>query len=119
MYDFKSLSPLDFEELVRDLLQSELGVRFESFAEGRDSGIDFRHCTPDCNWIVQVKHYAQSGLSGLIRSMRDENRKVAKLLPSRYILATSVSVTPDGKRRICEAMPDSPLAAEDIFGAKI
>ena len=26
MYDFRTLSPLDFEELVRDLLQAEFGL---------------------------------------------------------------------------------------------
>jgi len=42
MYDFRTLSPLDFEELVRDLLQAELQIRLESFSPGRDQGIDFR-----------------------------------------------------------------------------
>ena len=42
MHDFRTLSPLDFEELVRDLLQEELGLRFESFGSGPDLGIDFR-----------------------------------------------------------------------------
>jgi len=41
-YDFKNLSPIDFEELCRDLLQKELEVTFESFTEGKDGGIDFR-----------------------------------------------------------------------------
>jgi hypothetical protein len=39
-YDFQTLSPLDFEELVRDLLQTEFGLLFESFGPGRDPGID-------------------------------------------------------------------------------
>ena len=37
-YDFQTLSPLDFEELVRDLLQAEFGLLFESFGPGRDLG---------------------------------------------------------------------------------
>jgi hypothetical protein len=41
-YDFQTLSPLDFEELVRDLLQAEFGLLFESFGPGSDLGIDFR-----------------------------------------------------------------------------
>jgi hypothetical protein len=41
MYDFRTLSPIDFEELVRDLLQAELHVRMESFGPGPDLGIDF------------------------------------------------------------------------------
>ena len=42
-YDFRTLSPHDFELLCRDLLQKSLGVRLESFTTGRDSGIDFRY----------------------------------------------------------------------------
>ena len=34
---------MDFEELVRDLLQVELGVRLETFASGPDRGIDLRY----------------------------------------------------------------------------
>ena len=40
-YTFHTLSPIDFENLVRDLLQSELSVRLESFKAGRDFGIAF------------------------------------------------------------------------------
>jgi hypothetical protein len=42
-YDFRSLSPHDFEGLCRDLLLKLLGVQLESFTTGRDSGIDFRY----------------------------------------------------------------------------
>jgi hypothetical protein len=36
-YTFTSLSPQDFEELVRDLLQVEWNVAIEAFKTGRDS----------------------------------------------------------------------------------
>jgi hypothetical protein len=39
-YDFRSLSPHDFELLCRDLLPERLVVTLESFTMGRDSGID-------------------------------------------------------------------------------
>ena len=42
-YDFKAVSPIDFELVVRDLLQKELNLTLESFKAGRDSGIDFRY----------------------------------------------------------------------------
>ena len=41
-YTFTSLSPQDFEELVRDLLQVEWNVAIEAFKTGRDGGIDLR-----------------------------------------------------------------------------
>ena len=43
-YDLEALSPFEFQELIGDLLQAEMGIRFEVFKQGRDSGIDLRHC---------------------------------------------------------------------------
>jgi Restriction endonuclease len=116
MYDFRTLSPLDFEELVRDLLQAELHLRMESFGPGRDLGIDFRFATASGKAIVQAKHFLDSGTAALIRIARQENHKVAKLSPARYLSATSASLTPSTKTRLQQAMPDAPLAEDDIFG---
>jgi hypothetical protein len=44
-YTFTSLSPQDFEELVRDLLQVEWNVAIEAFKTGRDGGIDLRYAS--------------------------------------------------------------------------
>lgn len=38
MYDFRTLSPIDFELLVRDLLQAEFSITMESFGPGKDGG---------------------------------------------------------------------------------
>lgn len=38
-YDFLVLSPNEFENLSRDLLQKKLSVFIESFATGRDGGV--------------------------------------------------------------------------------
>ncbi|MEG3148224.1 restriction endonuclease [Sphingomonas sp. RT2P30] len=116
MYDFHDLSPLDFEELVRDLLQAELGIHLESFGPGRDSGIDCRHASDGNKLIVQAKHYLRSGSSKLLSALKAEDLKVAKLAPTRYIVATSVSMTPAFKDAIIAAMPSTPLASSDIFG---
>ncbi len=116
MYDFRTLSPIDFEELVRDLLQAELGLRMESFGPGRDLGIDFRFSEATGSAIVQAKHYIDSPADAVVRAARAEADKVARLQPSRYIFATSASLTPPLKARIKEAMPEAPLSAEEIFG---
>jgi ABC-type oligopeptide transport system ATPase subunit len=116
MYDFQTLSPLDFEELVRDLLQAELSIRMESFGPGRDLGIDFRFSTASGSCIVQAKHYLRSRNDALVRAMKLENDKVKSLAPSRYILATSASLSPQLKIRLCEAMPETPISEVDIFG---
>jgi hypothetical protein len=63
-YDFRSLSPHDFEVLCRDLLQHALGVRLESFSTGRDSGIDFLYRLNATNLVVQCKHYAEKSQWG-------------------------------------------------------
>lgn len=84
-YDFKTLSPIDFEILVRDLLQREFGFTLESFKPGRDGGIDLRRFIgPKNTLIVQCKHYAAAGFAALLRELeRIEAPKVAKLKPRR------------------------------------
>ena len=116
MYDFRTLSPLDFEELVRDLLQAEFGLLFESFGPGRDLGIDFRFARARGSAIVQAKHYPESGSAALLHVARKENEKVAKLKPVRYLLATSASLSPPLKGKLQAAMPAAPLADADILG---
>src|ERR1039457_4953877 len=97
-YDFKSLSSYDFALLARDLLQAQLGKRLESFSPGPDSGIDFRHQTTKTKLIVQCKHYAGSGFAALIGVLRrKERQKIEALAPTRYVLATSVPLTPKRK----------------------
>ena len=53
MYDFRTLSPIDFELLVRDLLQAEFNITMESFGPGKDGGIDFRFAVADQGVVVQ------------------------------------------------------------------
>lgn len=114
-YDFKQLSPHDFEELARDLIQAQHGIVLESFKVGRDLGIDFRHARAKGNTIVQCKHYAGTGLTGLIADLKKEAVKVAKLKPSRYILVTSVGLTPPNKADI-QALFGDVLALGDLLG---
>lgn len=116
IHDFHQLSPLDFEGLVRDLLQAEFKVRMESFGPGRDGGIDFRFSTADLTTVVQAKHYVGSTPAALLRAVKAEDAKVARLKPKRYILVTSQSLTPHRKDEIIAAMPRAPLAKEDVLG---
>jgi len=116
MHDFRQLSPLDFESLVRDLLQTEMKLRIESFGPGKDGGIDFRFARAGKTAIIQVKHYIDSPARSLIRAAAKENPKVAQLDPDRYIFATSAALTPVLKDQIIAAMPDARLVAEDVLG---
>ncbi|MEQ8393729.1 MAG: restriction endonuclease [Gammaproteobacteria bacterium] len=114
-YDFKQLSPHDFEELSRDLIQMRDGIILESFKTGRDLGIDFRHARSTGSTIVQCKHYAGTGLAGLMADLKKEATKCAKLKPARYILVTSVGLTPSNKADI-KALFGAVLATADILG---
>jgi hypothetical protein len=117
VYDFHTLSPLDFEEIVRDLLQADFGLVFESFGAGPDLGIDFRFAANGKDHaIIQAKHFAGSGFDALVAAARREDAKVARLKPKRYLLATSVSLTPMKKAKLKAAMPAAPLAIGDIYG---
>lgn len=116
MHDFRQLSPLDFENFVRDLLQEELKLRIESFGPGKDGGIDFRFAQAGKKTIVQVKHYVESPPRSLVRAAVKENEKIARLKADRYIFVTSAGLSPALKEQIIEAMPNAPLAHEDVIG---
>jgi hypothetical protein len=118
LYDFRTLSPLDFEELVRDLLQAELGIRFESFKPGKDQGIDFRFASGGGNAVVQAKHFVGSTFPALVRACRQEDVKIAKLGPRRYLLATSLPLSLAQKTKLRAAMPSAPLVDADVLGSE-
>lgn len=104
-YDFKSLSPWEFEQLSRDLLKAARGIDFEVFKEGRDRGIDLRYSEGEGDVIAQCKHYANSKVSNLISNLRNmELEKVKRLDPSSYILITSLGLTPDNKSQILQIL---------------
>ena len=118
-YDFKSLSPQDFEELTRDLLQAEWGVSLEAFKTGRDQGIDLRHSQLDGGaTIVQCKHFAASTFSNLHSQLRNsELQKVQRLRPKRYLVVTSLGLSPADKDKVVETMRPFILRASDVIAA--
>ena len=119
-YTFTSLSPQDFEELVRDLLQAEWNVAIEAFKTGRDSGIDLRYALGhDGTTIVQCKHYAASGYSKLLSHLRNvELPKIMRICPARYVVATSEGLTPANKDEIVASMQPFIRNAGDVLGAQ-
>jgi len=119
LYDFRQLSPADFEDLTRDLLQEEWGVRLEAFKTGRDQGIDLRYTTiPGEATIIQCKHYAMSTVAKLVQHLRTkERRKVERLAPTRYVLVTSVLLNPADKDRIVAALQPFVHGPQDVLGA--
>lgn len=119
-YNFQSLSPADFEDLIRDLLIERLHLEFESFGPGRDRGIDLRHSySKDRTTIIQCKHFELSGYIALEREIRlKEISKIRLLCPQRYILATSVNLNPDRKNKLLNLLSPFCKNPGDIFGAR-
>jgi hypothetical protein len=119
-YDYRSLSSQDFEELTRDLLQAEWKVALEAFKTGRDKGIDLRYTHANGGkTIVQCKHYAGSGFAKLLDHLRDiEKPKIERLKPVRYVVVTSVGLTPNNKDEIARALHPFVVNVRDIMGAQ-
>lgn len=117
-YDFHQLSPHDLEVLTRDLFQAHWGTDVESFKAGRDGGIDLRYAVGPSKTIIQVKHYLRTGLRGLMRDLELEAVKVRRLAPSRYVLVTSVPLSPANKDEIAGVIGTDYLKPWDIVGAE-
>lgn len=119
-HDFAELTDYEFEALTRDLLTRELGVRLELFTPGRDKGIDLRHLGSGANGkpdvVVQCKHFAAHAWSELQASAKKERPKLDRLKPKRYILVTSVQLTPARKDDLVADLSPYILSAGDIIG---
>lgn len=114
-YDFLILSPNEFENLSRDLLQKKLGVYIESFTTGRDGGIDFRHTIDKSKkYLIQSKRYKD--FSSLYTNLKKEAKKVGKLKSDKYFLTTSVGLTPKNKSDILTLFSPHIKKTEDILG---
>ena len=115
-YDFKMLSDYEFELLSMDLLMKELKCNLENFEKGRDQGIDLRYSKNSENTIiVQCKHYANSKYSDLKNSIKNELPKIKKLKPKRYILVTSMGLTPRRKEEIFKLLDNNCKQLSDIY----
>jgi hypothetical protein len=109
-YDFRVLSPIDFENLVRDLLQRQLKITLESFSSGRDTGIDFRYISVlGRKLIVQCKHYPDTKFTTLLSQLRRNE------LP-KDIFATSQPLTPAKKSQVAKLFRPFILRTSDIYG---
>ncbi|MCI1779249.1 MAG: hypothetical protein LKI53_04745 [Bacteroidales bacterium] len=119
-YNFSTLNDKDLEELTRDLLTRELSVPFQSFKVGKDKGIDLKYSTinSENQIIVQVKHYLNSGYRALQYHLKNkEKEKIDNLNPKRYILVTSVPLSPNDKETIKRELSPHILTTNDIYGA--
>lgn len=114
-YDFLILSPYEFENISRDLLQKKLGVYIESFTTGRDGGIDLRY-TKDKSKTIIIQSKRYKDYASLLSNLKKEVPKVNSLNPTKYILTTSVGLTPDNKTEIQNLFSPFIKETEGIFG---
>lgn len=116
-YDFRILQPSEFECFSRDLLQAREKIFIESFADGRDKGIDLRFAyNKEKTCIVQCKRYKEWG--ELKNKLKEEVKKVKKLNPQRYILTTSVELSVSQKDEIIKMFSPFILNSTDVLGRK-
>jgi GTPase SAR1 family protein len=119
-YDFACLNDKDFEVLVADLLSCEHNTRFERFKAGRDGGIDGRYFTATGEQVIfQCKHWAKTGFTALLRSLKNtEYDKVVLLNPKRYIIATTLPLSHTEKSAIRTIFGKFMQNDSDVLGCE-
>ena len=89
----------------------------KALKEGKDQGIDLRYSLNNKNSIiVQCKRF--TSITDLRNNLKQEVTKVKKLNPKRYILMTSVNLSPKQKNDIKEIFKGVRLYLKDILGKK-
>lgn len=110
-------SGTEFEKLTYDLLFEREKVRYEIFTPGRDGGIDLRYVDNQQFFtLVQCKQMMESGYPKLKSSLKKEFEKCVELNPDRYMLYTSVALTPGNKKEIKEIFRGYIKSDSDIVG---
>lgn len=122
-YDLSALHDKEFEELARDILNKQNNLDLQNFKQGKDKGIDLRYATNNNNneIIVQAKHYLKTGFVGLLKTLKEvEKKNVLNLKPNKYYIVTSCALSPQNKNEIYDVfkpyMPNTNyiLGQEDI-----
>ncbi|MFC9433783.1 restriction endonuclease [Nocardia sp. NPDC057030] len=105
---------MDFEYLVRDILNARLGLDLHAYPSGVDRGIDLLQVRPDGHRIVvQCKHYLKSDRSKLISAAKNETAKDGFIKANRYIFVTSHPVNAATE---AEIMNIFGIPQKDVWG---
>lgn len=116
MRNYASLSPSDFERLVRDLLQAEWGERLETFPEGPDGGVDVRLVSGEKLVRVQCKHSPEGGWSAIKGSLKREARIRTSEQLGELWLVTSARMTAHAKDEASRILAAQGLVPERVLG---
>jgi hypothetical protein len=116
-YDFTQLSPLDFEHLVRDILNDAWHWHLESFAPGPDQGVDLRATLADGKRvIVQCKHTPHASKRAVVRLAAKEASRADTAAMDRYLFATSAELSAAALDSVAEALASLPVAPDGVLG---
>lgn len=116
-FTFQNLSPFDFEMLCKEIIEYKTNKEFEAFTIGKDGGTDLRCIEKTKTIIVQCKHYEKTGYNGLKATLKKEKKSVTILKPSKYIIMTSVGLTPNNKKELKSLLSPYIKKTSDIIGA--
>lgn len=114
MFNFQNVNDYEFEVLCKDILERETGLKFRTYAKGRDGGIDIKAYESE-SIIAQVKHYIDSPVSTLMSSLRKELNKVKKLSPSEYYIFVSKKLSNDKINEIFEIFEEFMSSKSCIY----
>ena len=115
--NYSNLNDVEFEYLCKDVMSRMLSKNLERFGPGRDGGIDLTDNSYFRNVIVQVKHYANTSVSGLMRSLEKEIPKVKEQSPKQYYVCCSNKLTVQNKAKVYEMFSDFMSSPDNIITA--
>jgi hypothetical protein len=117
-YNWANLSDYDFELVCRDVMSAVIGQPVESFARGRDGGIDLRYDSRRMLVIGQAKHYLRSTFNDLTAAVEAEKLKLdgMRRKPTRYLLFTTLPLTPNRKDQLFLLLKPYCKRVGDIYG---
>ena len=117
MFNFLNINDKEFELLCCDIFEKHFQKRVERFKTGKDQGIDGRfYGFGNAFTIIQCKHYEKSGFSALVSNLKQEVLKLNRIMPQRYILATSVHLNPAEKEKLLTILSPYIQCTDDIWG---
>lgn len=114
-FNFDILSPIEFEELSKDIIEKKLSMEFKVFKIGKDGGIDLRN--KDNGIICQCKHIKKySDLKSNLKKEVDKIKKIKGL--KKYYLIVSTELSPQNEDEIFDLLSDYINSSEQIISQK-
>lgn len=111
-FNFDILSPIEFEELCKDIISKKLNMDFKSFKIGKDGGIDLRN--KENGVICQCKHIKD--YKNLISNLKKEIKKIDSIKGiKKYYLMISTRLTPKNEDDLLELMSTYLKSSEQLI----